>query len=270
MTSPQPASNPHPSDRQASLALPVVPGDSAAMMGEGREARSPLSVAALAAMIDHAVLDPQLSYPELDRALATVADRNVFCVFVPTSATRHAVDFLAGTPVVVGAPIGFPHGSGSTAAKIAEVTQAIDDGAAEIDVVQQIGWLRSGLHDEVEAELREIVAAADGRVVKSILEVAYLDDDQIADASRIAERAGVDFVKTSTGFAPTGATRHALAIMRASVGPAVQVKASHGVKNLDTVLQLLDLGVTRFGMSATTTILDDLAERLERGDSTGV
>lgn len=226
---------------------------------------STLSVSALARMIDHAILDPQLSWAERERVLESAVERSVLCVFVPTSETRRTAELLAGTSVLVGAPIGFPHGSGSTASKVTEVAQAIADGADEIDVVQQIGWVRSGRYRDAEAELREIVAAADGRVVKSILEVAYLDDEQIAASSRIAEQAGVDFVKTSTGFAPTGATLHALEIMRANVGPSVQVKASHGVKSLDTVLDMINVGVTRFGMSATTAVLDDLSDRLARG-----
>ncbi|MCU1570942.1 MAG: deoxyribose-phosphate aldolase [Naasia sp.] len=232
------------------------------MTGEGEL----LTVPGLAAMIDHAVLNPQCTRAELDLQLALAAELSVFSVFVPTRDTEHAVRFLRGSGVLVGAPIGFPHGSGSTASKLAEVRQALDDGAAEIDVVQQIGWLRGGRDEAVEDELRRVVEASEGRIVKVILETAYLTEEEIARACGLAERAGAHFVKTSTGFARTGATLDALRIMRSSVGPRMSVKASSGVRSLDAALAMMRVGVTRFGMSSTREILAELGARLTRGE----
>lgn len=227
------------------------------------------SVAAIAATIDHAILKPELTLAEVDADLDLAARYGIFSVCVRPGDVAHAVAALAGTGVAVGTVIGFPHGSTSTAAKVAESRQALADGASELDMVLAIGRLRSGLLDQVEADIAAVVAAAEGRIVKVILETAYLDDDQIVAACQAAERAGASFVKTSTGFAGGGATVPHVTLMRASVSPAVQVKASGGVRSLDAALEMLDLGVTRLGTSATAVILDDLAARLAGGSGTG-
>ncbi|CAN5255185.1 deoxyribose-phosphate aldolase [soil metagenome] len=220
-----------------------------------------VSVSQVAAMIDHAILKPELTRTEVDADLALAAAYKIFSVCVRPSDIAHAVSTLEGSGVAVGTVIGFPHGTTSTAAKVAEVTQGIADGAVEFDMVINVGWLRSGMLAEVEADIRAVVEAARGHLVKVILETAYLSDDEIVQGCRAAEAAGADFVKTSTGFAAGGATLPHLTLMRASVSQAVQVKASGGVRSLDTLLEMLALGVTRFGTSATATILDDLAKR---------
>lgn len=227
------------------------------------------TVSAVAGMIDHAILKPELSRAEVDAALDDAAANHVFSVCVRPSDIAHAVERLDGTGVLVGTVIGFPHGTTSTAAKAAESRQAIADGAAELDMVVNIGWLRSDMTDEVEADVRGVVEAAGDTIVKVILETAYLDDDQIVAGSKAAERAGAAFVKTSTGFAGGGATLPHLRLMREAVSDSVQVKASGGVRGLDTVLEMLDLGVTRFGTSASGTILADLTHRLETGRASG-
>jgi len=163
--------------------------------------------------------------------------------------------------------IGFPHGTTSTAAKVAESRAAIADGAAELDMVINVGWLRSGLLDDAESDVRAVVGAAGGRIVKVILETALLSDEEIVAGCGVAERAGAAFVKTSTGFAGGGATPEHVALMRRSVGPSVRVKASGGVRDLDTVLAFHAAGVTRFGTSGTATILSDAADR-DAGGST--
>ncbi|MCW2748874.1 MAG: deoxyribose-phosphate aldolase [Nocardioidaceae bacterium] len=212
-------------------------------------------------MIDHAILKPELTRTQVDADLALAAAYKIFCVCVRPSDISHAVSTLEGSGVAVGTVIGFPHGTTSTTAKVAEVIQGIADGAVEFDMVLNIGWLRSGMVAEVEADIRAVVEAAHGSLVKVILETAYLSDDEIVQGCRAAEAAGADFVKTATGFAGGGATVPHLKLMRASVSDAVQVKASGGVRSLDTLLEMLALGVTRFGTSATATILDDLAKR---------
>nr|WP_222132428.1 deoxyribose-phosphate aldolase [Pseudonocardia sp. C8] len=212
-------------------------------------------------MIDHAILKPELTRDDVDAQLDLAARYRIFSVCVRPSDVAHAAVRLAGTGVAVGTVIGFPHGTTSTAAKVAESRQAIADGAAELDMVLNVGRLRSGLLDDVEADIRAVVEAAGGRVVKVILETALLSDDEIVAGCTAAERAGAAFVKTSTGFAGGGATPGHVALMRRTVGPSVQVKASGGVRDLDTVLAFHAAGVTRFGTSGTATILDDAAAR---------
>ena len=227
------------------------------------------SVADVAATIDHAILKPELTLEEVDGQLDVAARLGLFSVCVRPSDVAHAVHRLDGSGVAVGTVIGFPHGTTSTAGKVAEVRQALADGAVELDMVVSIGRLRSGLLDDVEADVWAVVEAADGHVVKVILETALLDDDQVEAGCRAAERAGAHFVKTSTGFAGGGATAHHIALMRGAVGEAVQVKASGGVRSLDTLLELSGLGATRFGTSASDVILADLRARLEGGTPTG-
>lgn len=209
----------------------------------------------IAAAIDHAILKPDFTRAAVDAELDIAAQWGVFSVCVRPSDIPHAVERLAGTGVAVGTVIGFPHGTTSSAAKAAEVRQALVDGASELDMVLNIGWLLSGMDAEVEADIRAVVDAADGHIVKVIFETSYLDDDAIVRACRAAEAAGADFVKTSTGFAGGGATVEHIRLMRANVGEQVQVKASGGVRSLDTAVAMLDAGATRLGTSASATIL---------------
>jgi len=134
-------------------------------------------------------------------------------------------------------------------------------GAAEIDMVLDIGWLRAGELARVEEEIRQVVAAADGAVVKVILENAYLSDEQKVAACKAVEAAGADYVKTSTGFAPSGATVEDIRLMCASVSPRVKVKAAHGVRTLDALLDVMEAGAARCGATATARILDDFTAR---------
>lgn len=224
------------------------------------------SVAEIAALIDHAILKPELVRAEVDAQLDEARASGVFSVCVRPSDIAHSVARLEGSSVLVGTVIGFPHGTTSTAAKVAEVRQALADGAVELDMVVNIGRLRSGLLQDVEDDIRAVVEAATGHIVKVILETSFLDDEQIIEGSRAAERAGADFVKTATGFAGGGANEHDLRLMRGAVSEAVQVKASGGVRDLDTLLAYRELGVTRFGTSGSATILGDLSARLA-GDS---
>ncbi len=223
----------------------------------------------LAATIDHAILKPELTRTEVDAELDIAAEWKVFSVCVRPSDIPHAVERLAGSGVAVGTVIGFPHGTTSTAAKVAEVRQALADGASEFDMVINIGALRSGFDDAVAADIAAVVEAASGRVTKVILETALLDDEQIARGSRLTERGGADFVKTSTGFAGGGATVEHVRLMRDNVGEGVQVKASGGVRSYADALAMLDAGATRLGTSGSAVILGE-ARRVDAGEeSTG-
>ncbi|MBD7957049.1 deoxyribose-phosphate aldolase [Microbacterium sp. Sa4CUA7] len=212
----------------------------------------------LAATIDHAILKPDLTRTDVDAELDIAAQWGVFSVCVRPSDIAYAVRRLDGTGVAVGTVIGFPHGTTSTTAKVAETIRAFEDGATECDMVLNIGALRSGFDDVVADDIRAVVDAAGGRITKVILETSLLDDEQIARGSRLTEAGGADFVKTSTGFAGGGATVPHVRLMRENVGAPVQVKASGGVRSLDTALAMLDAGATRLGTSASATILGEL------------
>jgi deoxyribose-phosphate aldolase len=230
-----------------------------------------LSVKAIAARIDHAILKPEFTRADVDAELAIARRFGVFSVCVRPSDIAYAVDSLAGSGVLTGTVIGFPHGTTSTAAKVAESAKALDDGASELDMVLNIGRLRSDDIAYVEQDIRAVVTVAAERdaLVKVILETVFLNDAQIVAASQAAERAGAAFVKTSTGFAGGGATMHDLALMRSAVSPAVRIKASGGVRGLDTVLEMLSIGVDRFGTSATATILADVERLASTGSTSG-
>ena len=223
----------------------------------------------IAAQIDHAILKPELTRDDVDADLDLAREYGIFSVCVRPSDVAHAVERLAGSDVAVGTVIGFPHGTTTTQAKVAEARQALEDGASELDMVLNIGRLRSGLVEDVEADIRAVEEVAGDHVLKVILETALLDGHQKVAGCEAAERAGADFVKTSTGFAGGGATLEDVRLMRAAVGPGVQVKASGGVRGLDTLLEMREAGVTRFGTSATRVILDDLAARVAGGPGTG-
>ena len=171
------------------------------------------------------------------------------------------VPLLAGSPVAVGTVVAFPHGSAATEVKAHEAALARSEGAAEIDMVLNIGWLRSDELARVSEDVRQVVAAADGALVKVILENAYLTDEQKVLACKAAEAAGADYVKTSTGFAPSGATVADIRLLRASVSPRVKVKAAHGVRTLDALLDVMEAGAERCGATATARILDDFVAR---------
>jgi deoxyribose-phosphate aldolase len=174
---------------------------------------------------------------------------------------RRCVEALRGSQVAVGTVVGFPHGSHTTRTKVFEAEAALEDGATELDMVLNIGLLRSGRLDEVEKDIRAVVAASGDAIVKVILENAYLDHNQKVAGCRVAETAGADFVKTSTGFAPGGATLDDLRLMRATVSPHVQVKAAGGVRTLDALVEVLAIGVARVGATRTAEILDDYRAR---------
>ncbi|HEY1486211.1 MAG TPA: deoxyribose-phosphate aldolase [Micromonosporaceae bacterium] len=228
-----------------------------------------VTVAEIAKMLDHSLLKPELTVDEVRAGCEQAGHYQVMSVCVRPSDVPLAVELLSGTGVRVGTVIGFPHGSTSTEIKAAEVRLALSQGATEFDMVQAIGRLRSGDQAYVEADIRAVVEAADGLIVKVILENGYLTDAQKVVGCQIAERAGAAFVKTSTGFAPTGATMADLALMRSTVSEGVGVKAAGGVRSLDTLLAMANIGVTRFGATASPAILDDLEHRQKYGEPLG-
>jgi deoxyribose-phosphate aldolase len=217
----------------------------------------------VAKTIDHSLLRPELDDQFIEDGCRLAAKYEVASVCCKPADVQRAVELLKGTSVAVGTVIGFPHGGTTTEVKVFEAQQALSLGATELDMVINIGALRSGRDAYVRDEIAAIVAVAHpaGAIVKVILENAYLDDEQKVRGCKLVEAAGADFVKTSTGFAPTGATHEDLALMRRSVSPHIGVKAAGGVRTLDALLAVMELGVTRIGATATATILDDFRSR---------
>jgi deoxyribose-phosphate aldolase len=217
----------------------------------------------IAKTIDHSLLKPELDDAFIEDGCRLAAEYDVASVCVPPVHVRRAGAILAGTDVKVGTVVGFPHGYCATDTKVAETRQALADGATEIDMVLQIGALKSGRDAAVEDDIRAVVevAHAAGAIVKVIFENAYLTDDEKIRACHLTEAAGGDFVKTSTGFAPSGATHDDLRLMRANTSPHVGVKAAGGVRTLDALLEVMALGTTRIGATATKPIIDDFRAR---------
>ena len=217
----------------------------------------------VAKTIDHSLLRPELDDAFVAAGCRLAAEYDVASVCVRPVDVVRARAILDGTDVAVGTVIGFPHGSHTTETKVFEARHALDDGATELDMVIDIGALKSGRDGDVERDIAAVVEVghAARALVKVILENAYLTDDEKVRGCRAAEAAGADFVKTSTGFAPGGATHEDLALMRRTVSPHIQVKAAGGVRTLDALLAVMALGVTRVGATATKTILDDFRAR---------
>ena len=217
----------------------------------------------IAKTIDHSLLRPELDDAFVEAGCRLAAKYDVASVCVRPEDVRRAKAVLAGTDVAVGTTIGFPHGNHTTEIKVAEARRALADGATELDMVIKIGALKSGRDADVEADIRAIVEVghAAGAIVKVIFENAYLTDDEKIRACRLTEAAGGDFVKTSTGFAPSGATIDDLKLMRANTSPHIRVKAAGGVRTLDALLEVMNVGVTRIGATATETIILDFRAR---------
>jgi deoxyribose-phosphate aldolase len=222
-----------------------------------------ITAAQLAKTIDHSLLRPELTETEVIAGCDLARRYHVASVCVKPCHVALAARQLSGSDVAVGTVIGFPHGGSTTEVKLFEARDAILNGAVEVvDIVINIGALRSGNTGAVLQDIRSVVEAARGRaIVKVILENAYLTDEQKVTACQLAEQAGADFVKTSSGFAPSGATLEDLKLMRASVGPQVQVKAAGGVRTLGALLAVIDAGATRIGATATAAVLDEFEKR---------
>lgn len=217
----------------------------------------------LAKTIDHSLLKPELDDAFIEAGCRLAAEYDVASVCVRPSDVSRAKAILDGTDVAVGTVIGFPHGDSTTETKVFEAREALADGATELDMVINIGALRSGRDADVQTDIDAVVDVghAGGALVKVILENAYLTDDEKVRGCRLAEAAEADFVKTSTGYAPSGATHEDLALMRRTVSPHVGVKAAGGVRTLDDLLAVMALGVTRIGATQTAPILDDYRAR---------
>jgi len=235
----------------------------------------------LAKMIDHSLLHPTMTDQELDDGCRLAAKYGVASVCIKPYAVKRAAELLRGTGVLVGAVIGFPHGNSATASKRHETALACEDGAAEIDMVINLGKALSGDWDYVESDVKAVCdeAAKRGAQVKVIFENDYLtkggaglgSDEFKVKLCQICERAGAAWVKTSSGYGFVkqpdgsynykGATEHDLALMRANVSAKVQVKAAGGGRDLDGLIKVRDLGGSRCGATATAAMMDEYRRR---------
>ncbi len=213
---------------------------------------------ALAKMIDHSLLRPELTDEQVLEGCRVAAQYNVASVTVRPSDVDAAVRWMNSSGVPVGSVAGFPHGSQTTATKLYEARDLLRRGAREVDMVLNIGKLVSRQFQYVEIELAQMAEAchdADA-ILKVIFENAYLSDELKIVACKIATQTGCDFVKTSTGFAASGATLEDLRLMRAHAGPNVKVKAAGGVRTLEKAIEVHEAGCARFGATATVAILE--------------
>ncbi len=218
----------------------------------------------LARLIDHTLLRPEATRGEIEQHCQEALSLGFGAVYIGPTWIALAAEQLRGSAVRVGTAIGFPFGATLTSAKCAEAEAAIRLGASELDMVMNIGALRSGRLEQVRSDIGGVVEVAhdSGCTLKVILENAYLSDEQKVTACRIAKQAGADYVKTSTGFGPSGATEADVRLMRETVGLAMGVKAAGGIRTLGDALRMLKAGADRLGSSASVSILAEASRRV--------
>ncbi len=221
----------------------------------------------IAKMLDHSTLQPYLTEEDIRRGCELALKYETASVCARPCDVPILAEMLRGSPVRVCTVIGFPHGSHETAVKAAEAELALKEGCQELDMVLNIGKLKHGDAEYVEGEIRLIAELAHGAgaILKVILETCYLTDEEKVLACRLSERAGADFVKTSTGYGSAGCTIADLKLMRASVSDKVRVKGSGGIRDLDTVLSARAAGADRCGVSATEKIMAEAEKRFAEG-----
>ena len=218
----------------------------------------------IAKMIDHSLLNPTLSDRELEAGCELALAYDVASVCIMPYYLKRCAELLKGSTVHASTTIGFPHGGHTTAVKVAEAKQALCDGGQELDMVVNVSKALSGDWDYVRSDLAAVIDVThkQGQKVKVIFENCYLDDEQKIKLCEICGELGADWVKTSTGYGTGGATMEDLKLMREHSPAAVQVKAAGGVRDLDKLLEVRALGVTRVGASRTADILDECKRRL--------
>jgi deoxyribose-phosphate aldolase len=238
--------------------------------------RTLITVTDIAKMIDHSILHPTFTDDDLKSNCEVAKKYHVATVCVKPYHTRMAADLLKGSDVTVCAVIGFPHGNSTIEIKAAETLQVIKDGATEVDMVVNIGKVLQADWDYIDNELKTIhdICLKNKSLLKVIFETDYLshDEDKIK-LCELSSRHKIDFVKTSTGYgfvkdsdgkySYTGATEHDIILMRKHCTPSVQIKAAGGIRTLDQILKMRELGVTRVGATATVTIMEEAKKRFK-------
>lgn len=221
---------------------------------------NPIKSETVARVIDHMLLEPSLTEQETIRGCLLALSYQVASVTVKPCFVRQAVTLLKGTAVAVGTVIGFPHGSNTTYIKLAEAKRALTEGAIELELVINIGYLREGKEELVRADIQSICGLAhmNGALVKVILESSMLTEENIRLASRIAANAGADWISTSTNFPPSGTDLRDIGLIKDVVGEIVQLKAMANVHSLSELHAFLKAGCTRVGLVGTEEIFNTI------------
>lgn len=215
-------------------------------------------------MIDISGVRTDVTMDELDRIAAAAKQYKFICAFAMPCFTKLLVQKLADEPdVMVGGVVGFPSGADTTFIKVADAKEMMSFGVDELDMVINVGALKSGRYDLVRDDIRAVVDAANGMPVKSILEIAYLTDDEIRRGAEIAVEAGVTYVKTGTGWGPKPTTVETIKLIKSTIGDAAKIKAAGGVRTLDTLLAMKEAGCSRFGigLSSAMKIIEEAYQR---------
>ena len=215
------------------------------------------SAGQLAQMIDHTLVRPDATITDLARACDEAKKYGFSSVVVNGCHVARAKELLFGTLLKVCAVVGFPHGANTTTVKIVEAMEAMKNGASELDIVINLGMLKSGRLDIVEIEMKNIIAMTPKLVHKVILETGFLTAEEITTVCTMAARIGSEFVKTSTGYGPRGATVEDVQLMRSAAGTACRVKASGGIRTLAAVTALVEAGAERIGTSSGAAIMEE-------------
>jgi len=211
----------------------------------------------LAQVIDHTLVRPDATLDELTAACQDARKYGFACVVVNSGHVVRARELLSGTLVKVCSVVGFPHGANTTTVKIVEAMEAMKNGASELDFVANIGMVKSGRYDAVEIDIKNIIVMTPQKVHKVILETGILTEDEIIRVCEIAMRAGAEFVKTSTGFGPRGATVEDVRLIRRIVGSVCRVKASGGIRDLASLTSMIEAGAERIGTSSGPAIMEE-------------
>lgn len=212
----------------------------------------------VAKYIDHTLLKPDSTREQIDKILEEAKKYQFKSVCINPTHVSYASQQLLDTDVLVCTVIGFPLGATTTDVKVFETENAIKNGASEIDMVINIGALKDQRYDEVQKDIEGVIAAANGKTVKVIIETVLLTDEEKVKGCELAEKAGATFVKTSTGFAGGGATPEDVKLMKDTVGNRLEVKASGGVRSLEDFEKMIEAGATRIGASAGVQIIEGL------------
>ncbi len=209
-----------------------------------------MTVAEIAGMLDIAAVQAENTHEDLDALVDMAGENGAGCVMCQPAHVPYLRDRLAqtGVKVPLASVVGFPGGAETTRTKELSARELIELGCDELDMVNNVAWLKAGEHDKYVEDVRAVVRAAGGRDVKVILECHWLTDEEIVRACNWCVEAGAAWVKTGTGWTPTGATAERVALMKKTVGDRAQVKAAGGVRSLETLMQLYDLGARRFGI----------------------
>ena len=213
--------------------------------------------------IDHTVLAADADEKKIEKLCQEARDNDFASVCVNTCWVKKCAELLKGTDVNVCTVVGFPLGAMDTEAKAFEAALAVKNGATEVDMVLNVGYMKSGMYKEAEEDIRKVKQACDGKLLKVILETCLLTKEEIVKASELSAAAGADYVKTSTGFSKGGATAEDVALMRKTVGDKLGVKASGGIRDYETAMKMIEAGASRLGCSAGIAIINGAASDAE-------